>query len=47
MIGFGWFFVVNLDLFYRLVNNVFLNEYNFDMLFGGGEKGYIDYFFVK
>lgn len=41
---FGRKFIVNLDLFYCLEYNLFLNEIlDFIILFGGDECGYIDY----
>ncbi len=41
--GFGRSFIANPDLPERILNNYLLNDLDSSTLFGGGEKGYLDY----
>ncbi|WP_343342855.1 alkene reductase [Terrisporobacter petrolearius] len=43
LVAFGRMFIANVDLPLRLERNLPISQYDKDSLFGGGEKGYIDY----
>lgn len=43
LISFGRSFIANPDLIYRFVNDLPLNEPDYDTFYTPGEKGYIDY----
>jgi len=47
LVAFGMPFLANPDLVYRFQENLPLNEADHSTLYGGGEKGYIDYPFVS
>ncbi|MBT8295319.1 MAG: alkene reductase [Gramella sp.] len=47
LISFGRSFIANPDLVYRFDNDLDLNEPDYDTFYSPGEKGYIDYSFVR
>lgn len=47
LISFGKLFIANPDLPERFATNAMLNEADSNSFYGGDEKGYIDYPFLK